>query len=624
MPKATKLTKAKYQDTFHQKLWYYSPALVMNRFLPALLVAAAAAYSPAQEVGRRLWQPVLDYTVREPASAPGAPGNGRHRINPFITYTHLGTDFGFHGPAEPSITWRDGRVCMDLQGGSDWAGMWHSLAGRAVDGTAVLDFDRCYPSMVAGSVQPAVTELMVMASGKGKLKLEIKSATQGTLWTQEVEVNANEDRPYTMLVPSHQLHSAKFVNWTAEPGSNVCLTKLDLGMQMPAMAFDKYVLLASYAKMARCYSPELGFLKDRAHIRDGDFNSMPATGLFALATAMMCQPDVAMVAPEAAREVVKKIWQSVATIPTAKGLLPHFVKFINGKPVIHPGTEFSSVDTAIYYQSMFLAAQMLDDHDISKAAMDRIRQVDFAGLVLPDGAISHGLRDDGKTLLKFGWRDWGGETAMVMLLARMAGVNLPHEVMQSNGLAWQGTGFIAEIQSLFHPDFDSIVPDAVSKVNWHEARMNMLTRQKNYFPKALQDSAAARVGFYGLSAGEGAYGTTYEVGGVDLPSQQLVHPHYILMSGSLEDNPETVYALLRRMEQSGWLTPWGLVENIRADGSGYLPMISALNAGFETLGAYHLLAKAHHQEDSIYKASRESTEVRDAIKLFYPGTVAKK
>ena len=65
------------------------------------------------------------------------------------------------------------------------------------------------------------------------------------------------------------------------------------------------------------------------------------------------------------------------------------------------------------------------------------------------------------------------------------------------------------------------------------------------------------------------------------------------------------------------------MENIRADGSGYLPMISALNAGFETLGAYHLMAKARHQEDSIYKVSRESTEVRDAIKLFYPGVVAR-
>ncbi len=615
-----KFTKTEYQAVKRQELWYFS--FVMKRFLPAFLVLASATGASAQ-MGRMVWQPVLDYAVREPARVKSTLGDGMHRLNPFITYTHLGTDFGFHGPGESAISWCDGRVSLALQGGEEWAGMWHSLAGQATDDSQVLNFDHCYPPMVAAAMQPSVSELMVKAAGRGTLKVEIKSASQDTLWSKVFEVNSADQQPLTTLVPAHELHAAKFVNWTVEPGSDVCLTALDLGVQMPELPFDRYVLLTSYAKMARCYSPELGFLRDRAHIRDGDFNSIPATGLFALATAMMCQPDVAMVPVDTARDLVRKIWRSVAAVPTGKGLLPHFVTIINGRPVIHPGTEFSTVDTAIYYQSLFMAAQMLDDHETSKEVLERIKAVDFAGLLLTDGAISHGLRDDGSTLIKFGWRDWGGETALVMLLAKMAGVPLHSEIMQASGKPWQGTGFIAEIQSLLYPDFDQAIPDAVSKVNWHEARENLLARQKNYFPVALTGSAAAKLGFYGLSAGEGAYGTTYEVGGVDLPAQQLVHPHYILMSGALEDHPEKVYALLHRMEHEGWLTPWGLVENIRADGTGYLPMISALNAGFETLGAYHLLAKAHHQEDCIYKASRESTELRDAIKLFYPGTMAK-
>ena len=618
-----KYTKTKYQDIFRQKIWYCKVVLVMQRFLPLLVLAFAAQSASAQVEGRLVWQPVLDYSVREPATEKKVSSEGGHRINPFVTYTHLGTDFGFHGPGEPSINWCDGRVCLTLQGTEAWAGMWHSLAGQAVDGGKVLNFDRCYPAIVDGRVQPSVAELMVSASGRGKLKLEIKSASQSTLWSQTIDVNAMENRPFSTVVPSHKLQAAKFVNWTAEPGSDICLTNLDLGVQMPALSFDQYVLLASYAKMARCYSTYLGFIKDRAHIRDGDFNSIPATGLFALATAMMSQPDVDMVKPETARSVVRKIWQSVGAIPAAKGLLPHFVKFVISKPVIHPGTEFSTVDTAIYYQALFMAAQMLDDAELSKAVLQRIKGIEFANMLLSDGAISHGLKDDGRTLLKFGWRDWGGETVMVMLLAKMAGAAQSTEVMQSNGEPWQGTGFIAEIQSLFHPDFDSNVPDAVSKVNWHEARMKLLARQKAYFPNALSKSAAASIGFYGLSAGEGAYGISYEVGGVDLPAQQLVHPHYILMSGTLEEKPETVYALLHRMEHAGWFTPWGLVENIKADGSGYLPMISALNAGFETLGAYHLMAKSRHHEDSIYKVSRESTELRDAIKMFYPGAVAR-
>ena len=492
-----------------------------------------------------------------------------------------------------------------------------------MEGAKVLNFEHCYPPILDGKVQPTVAELMVTASGHGTLKLEIKSASQSLLWSQSIEVNDRDPRPFSTLVPSHQLQAAKFLNWTAEPGSDVCLTTLDLGVKMPALSFDQYVLLTSYAKLARCYSADLGFIKDRAHIRDGDFNSTPATGLFALATAMMAQPDVDMVKHETAHAVVEKIWRAVSEVPTAKGLLPHFAKFVDGRPVIHPGTEYSTVDTALFYQSMFLAAQMLDDVELSKSIIARIKAVEFADLILKDGAISHGLKDDGKTMINFGWRDWGGETVLVMLLAKMAGFIPSTTVMQTSGKPWQGTGFIAEIQSLFLPDFDSTVPDAVSKVNWHEAREDLLARQKGYFPQMLAKSVAANMGMYGLSAGEGAYGTSYAVGGVDLPAQQLVHPHYILMSGVLESKPEVVYELLHRMEHAGWLTPWGLVENVRADGSGYLPMISGLNAAFETLGAYHLLAKSRQWEDTIYKASRESTEFRDAVKLFYPGAVAK-
>ncbi len=598
----------------------------MNRVLPVLLLIVSTAALRAEGQGRLVWQPVLDYEMRAPVGAMplSTDAGGIHRINPFVSYTHVGTDFGFHGPAEGGIVWEHGHICLSLENGDQWAGMWHSLAGLAVEPREVLDFARCYPSLIREAMQPSVEQVMVTASGHGLLKLEVKSIRQETLWAHEFAVSSDLPRPLTALVPARELKEAKFLNWTAEPGSKLCLTDLKMGVRLPELSFDQYVLLSSYAKMARCYSPELGFLKDRAHIRSGDFNSIPATGIFALATAVMSQPDVGMVSPGDARQVLEKIWNSVAAIPTARGLLPHFVKFIDGKPVIHPGTEFSTIDTAIYYQSIFMAAQMLDDNGVTKSVQEALKRVDIAGLLLPDGAISHGMKDDGRTMLRFGWRDWGGETALVMLMAKLAGAASVPAVMQSSGHPWQGTGFIAEVQSLFYPDFDSAVPDAVSKVNWKEARHHLLAEQKGYFPGKMPAGMAAQFGLYGLSAAEGAYGTTYEVEGVDLDAQKLVDPHYILMSGALEENPQAVYALLHHMEKAGYLTPWGMVENIRADGTGYLPMISALNAGFETLGAYHLLAKTHHQEDAIYKISHQSTEMRLAVQMFYPGEVAKK
>lgn len=569
-----------------------------------------------------VFQPVMEYMVREPQQASGGQGGGL-KLNPFIAYTHLGTDFGFHGPGERFISWQQGSVTVSLEGNAEWAGMWHSLAGLGSDPFSILDFENCYPALISSAAQPKITALVVKANGKGKLKFEIKDPQQALLWADDVEVDESEPRPFTLPVSAAGLRRAKFLNWTAEPGSDLCLTSLQFAVQLPAVPFDQHVLLASLAKMARCYSPGTGLVKDRAHIPMGAFDSIPATGMFALAAAATSQAPGGYVHPDTAKAILREIESAARAIPKARGLLPHFVKRVGNVPVIHPGTEFSTVDTSLFYHSLLLAAEMLNDQETKMHVLAGVKQVAFDQLTLPDGSISHGIKEDGHTLIPFSWHDWGGETALVMLLQQLAGGKTAANAMQSNGWPWKGTGFIAEIQSLFYPDFDTATPDAVSKVNWREARQKLLEVQKSYFPRTLPDSMAAKVGIYGLSAGEGAYGTTYEVGGVDLAEQKLIHPHYILMTSGLQEPAET-YALLNRMEHAGYLPAWGMVENISADGSRYLPMISALNAGFEALGAYHLQARARGQEDIIYKASRECPELREAMKLFYPGPMAKR
>jgi hypothetical protein len=122
---------------------------------------------------------------------------------------------------------------------------------------------------------------------------------------------------------------------------------------------------------------------------------------------------------------------------------------------------------------------------------------------------------------------------------------------------------------------------------------------------------------YGLSAGEGLHGDSYHVGGVALPDQAVLHPHYILMSAPLAE-PAGLYALLARLERAGFFPPWGMVEAAAVNGSSYLPMNGSLNAGFETLGAYHLLAKHRAIPNAIYQASRRSVVLRRAVGLFFP------
>jgi hypothetical protein len=154
-------------------------------------------------------------------------------------------------------------------------------------------------------------------------------------------------------------------------------------------------------------------------------------------------------------------------------------------------------------------------------------------------------------------------------------------------------------------------------------RRTMLGAQQAYIPKRWPQSLAARNGMYGLSAGENRAGNSYYVGGVDLPDQKLIHPHYVLMSAPLHEKPAEVYALLERMEKAGAFPPWGMVENLDVDARCYLPMIGALNAGFEALSAYHLFARHRSIPDAIYEASQKSQPVRRAMQLFYPGTIVK-
>lgn len=589
------------------------------RFLPLsaawFCMSMAVHAAPAS---RLVWQPVQEYFIRiQPGRAP-VPVEGTQRLNSFVAYTHLGTDFGFHGSAAHTIQWQTDEICVSLGQDPDaWAGIWHSLAGLARENAKSLNFAAPWPSFISARYQPKISSVMIQAKGQGRLKLEIKSNEQQMLWEHMLDVQAPNCETYVLPVPTLAMPNAKLINWTAEPGSEICVTSLNLGMELPAVPFDEYVVAASYAKLARCYDPASGFVKDRAHIEDGAFESLASTGMFALATAALSQPPLELVNPKEAAKIIRTIHRSARALDRPLGLLPHFVRRSATGYVIHPGTEYSTVDTAIFYHSLLLAAQGVGDEELHQELASAVDQIDFKALRLPNGSLSHGMKDDGKTLLPHGWTDWGGESALVMMLERISNDHAPRVKMERPGQSWQGTGFIPEVQSLFYPDFDQDVPDALDGVKWLSARTRMLQSQRDYIQRTWPDSLAAKIGMYGLSAGEGEHGDRYHVGGVDLPNQAMIHPHYILMSAALTA-PADTYALLERMEKAGYFPPWGMVETICITGHSYLPMIGSLNASFETIGAYHLLAKNRGSPDLIYQSSRQSPELRRAVELFYP------
>ncbi|WP_395744283.1 hypothetical protein [Prosthecobacter sp.] len=590
------------------------------RLFPTIGAVAAllCTQAMAQPATRLVWQPVQEYFIHRDENQQVLAGT--KRLNSFTAYTHIGTDFGFHGPAEHEIEWLTDEVVVHLsQQPEAWAGMWHSLAGQARNPHRVMDFTHAYPDPVAIPYQPHITAVMIEAAGRGKIKLEIKSPADEQRWTQMVELTSPQYRMFVHPVAPESVRDGKTLVWTAEPGSEVKVSGLFLGVEIPQMPWDAYTFLASYAKIARSYSLETGFVRDRAHIEEGAFESVSATGMYVLASAAAAQEPLGMVSPDYARWVLTRTHEAMKKLKTGRGLLPHFVHKHENKYCIHPGTEFSTVDTAIYAQSMLLAAIMLDSPLVAEDLVLQMQSIEYDLLHLPDGELSHGLTDDGITLLPHGWKDWGGETALVMLMEGIANPEHRPPPMRTPGKAWQGTGFITELQSLFHPDFDSDVPDAHDGVRWLSVRRAMLGAQRAYIPKRWPQSHAAVNGIYGLSAGENQAGNGYYVGGVDLPDQKLIHPHYILMSSPLHPQTNETYELLQRMEKASYFPPWGMVENLNVDGRSYLPMEGALNAGFEALSAYHLFAKHRKVPDAIYAASLKSPHIRRAMQLFYPG-----
>ncbi|HTK75255.1 MAG TPA: hypothetical protein VL371_08355 [Gemmataceae bacterium] len=576
---------------------------------PASAAAPASAESlaPARVI---VYQPVQEYFT---PIAGGPAGDVRDYTS---LYTHVGTDFGRMGPGESRLGWNAGQATVADLNGAGWTGVWHSLAGLNRERTEALDFGHCYPACISPRYQPRCIGVQIRAQGTGSLTLELKAADESKLWTKELTLTGGPASDYVLpLDPADLPQPVKLLNWVAGPGAQLSVDGLGLVVEYPPMSFAERVFLLSYAKLARNYAPAAGLVRDQQHRPAGAFDALPASGMFALATAAAWR--MGMVDKPAAEQILHDLHKTVSTLPRAVGLLPHFVRRERGQYRLHPGTEYSTIDTSLYYHSMLLAAQMLEDEATRNAVLANIKSIRFEFLRDHDDRITHGLREDGKTPLGWSWGDWGGETALVVLLERLAErPNLKVPRMRAGKIPG-GIGFIGEVQSLFYPQFGADVPDALSGVNWLHARRDLLEEQMSYFSSHQPQAEVAKLKLYGLSAGEAHRCRGYVANGTRYQTANVIHPHYMLMSAQLR-GPDDSYELLRRMESRGLMPPWGLVENVTPDLTEYAPMLGSLNAAFECLGAYHLAVQTLNRPDNIYQAALDCPPLARAIETFYP------
>jgi hypothetical protein len=495
-----------------------------------------------------------------------------------------------------------------------WAGIWHSLAGLGRDVLTTLNFNRVYPTWIANSKQPRCTGIVVRISGQGQFRIEIKSARQEVLWTSQIAIDSTEPEPLAFKCDPAELRKAKFLNWIVEPGGRIAVDSVGLRLEFSPMSFAERVFLISYAKLARCYDVDAGVVKNRAQWPTGSFDAVPASGLFVLATATAWTQGI--VDRSFAEQVLHKVHATMTALPHADGWLPHYIRRgSDDRYIISPGTEFSTIDSSFYFHGMLLAAQILDDHAVIDQVSREIRSLRFDRLIGASGYINHGFREDGETLLRGEWDGGGGESILVVLLELMA---TGHATGKTDFRYWDanGVGFIGEVQSLFYSQFDSDTPDGLTGYNWASARLALLNEQEAFFAQRDPGGLAAKLGIYGLSAGEALRGQSYVANGTRKLRANVIHPHYILMAGRWY--PERTYALLQAMEQMGLLPSWGLVENIDPKTGEYFPMLGSLNAAFECLGSYHMWARWSGRADVIDVASDSNSLTAAAIQVLYP------
>ncbi len=556
-----------------------------------------------------VWQPVTDYSI----SFPGDRPNAAPTINPFDNFTHFGTDFGWMGPGQGRLDARAGTIRTKADG--EWTGAWHSLAGLATETQRVFD-----PTDITGLGGPAevragVVAVTVDARGQGELRVELADAGKMVRWTRTLKLVSGEKTRHRFDVGGTELGRLKFINWVAEPGSAVEVSAIGFDVSRPEMAEEEWLLRISLGKLRRCHDPESGLTRDRAHLPAGAFDSVSSTGFHALSSAAAAAEG--MLDRELVASEVRRTTRALLGMPKAAGFMPHFTRRdADGVPRVHPGTEYSSIDTAIALFSLRLSGVVLDLPDVVDATTALISDLDFDSLTHPEGWIGHGFMQDGNTPLPNQWRDWGGESALVLALEGMVPNREPRGRMQPGGQVFRGVQFISEIQSLFYPDFDRGTPDQFGETIWPTARRELLDKQMRYLADQWPDSPAARQGIFGLSAGEsGIPGAGYTANGVDVPGIRWLHPHGMIMGLALS-NRSALPDAIRRIESAGLLFPQGLPENIEIGLQLHNPMQGSLNAGFESLAAYHGWRRGG--TDVIDEASRRDSLLRAGIRRFWP------
>lgn len=616
------------------------PICILFIFLVALVLLGCGTPTPAPAT---LPPPTVPAKPTTPADAPAAAPSDDPTTGPTITpappptatpqsISILVDDFasysyqraqgdainrldGQHRAVQSTIAWASGQVTATLGAEMPWGGGQMSLNHPLAEGLPI-NFAAILPRQILRPYQSQITGIaaqVVNGTPGNTLRLELKNRGQWR-WSGETTLDGGEQ---TVRFPLPRLGNVDELLWVLDgaAGDAVVLDSITFTATTRITDTATRAFVWSYGQLLNNWDSRTGLVRDRGSDSAGKFDAIQATGSLAAATAQAAQLGV--ISPSNARQIVGKIGQALLVeTPRFHGLWPHFVQVSSeGAIEIVPGTEWSSVDTVIATIGLLTAQNALE---LDTAATEQmLRDVDWDDLTLPDGTISMGYENQGDRI-PWGWKDFGAE-AWLVHLAYASATGQVASMDRPTPPTVNGSGFIDELAWLFVPPPDS--PD-IWGTDWEAYRKEAADKQIGFFPEADPASCFARLGLFGLSAGEmpdGSY-LTLGVGGSDqspetgarLLGAPAITPHYAGLIASLR--PDAASAMWEWLIANGLFTPLNNVESLMfppgapCDRSGAVWNHGKLswNLALQTLGWGRYLAQRQGLEPVLWRAATQN------------------
>lgn len=601
--------------------------LLAAMLLPGAALAGPLAQAPAAQSDEAITSPqevlVDDFTPQ--------PLQG----DPVYYYNRLGGDRGALNGTTLSPS--SGRMTLTVGQGRSWGGMWFSL--NHPDREALgINFSAVLPAQIRPAYQSRITGVKIDVSGGTagrQIKLELKDQA-AVRWSASAVLTGG---PQTLSYPLPELGVITDLVVVLDPasaGDQVILDKIALTAVSSITDPMEAAFVWSYAMLLDNWNPETGLTRDKAFDASGEFDAVQAAGPLAAASALAAQLGV--VRRSDAAQIVNKISDSLLNrLPRCKGLWPHWVKTgPAGEFIIVPGTEWSSVDTAIAALGL-LDAQAALGLDPG-GTIQFIQSIDWAALKLPNG-LSHGCTEAGG-LIPYAWDTFGGESILIDLLYAASVKEVPPLQYPAPPTA-NGSGFIDELAWLLIPP--PARPDAWG-VDWAAYREQAAAGQTAYYPRVFPGECFDQLGLFGLSAGEipapsaAAKDQIYQAFGVGgrfsgpndgslLLGAPVILPHYSAMAASLR--PQQAQAVWEQLI-AGPFSPLNNIESLSfppGSGCNYSEMTwnhlkGSWNLALQTLGLGRFLAQRSGQPYTPWLASLRVPFLRGGYEILFPGSLS--